>query len=271
MQVASLQLLAYSQTGKLAYLIQMSDSPLKLTQISPHVWILPRHPDKNRVQATVGMVLTAEQTILIDAGNSLRLARQIQAALAVMDAPPISHVIYTHHHWDHTFGACVYGVPAIAHRLSHQFLRQMRQENVGDTYLRTKVERNPKLILDWTAADWAAFEIILPEITYQERDNLQFDDVSLELVHVGGVHAADSTVIKVVEEGVMFLGDCYYPAPGYENPTDQMLDMEMLANLLDERYDAYIDGHNAPMQTHHVRRILRSQALLARLNETKPT
>jgi glyoxylase-like metal-dependent hydrolase (beta-lactamase superfamily II) len=244
---------------------------LKLTQISPHVWILPRHPDKNRVQATVGMVLTAEQTILIDAGNSLQLARQIQAVLAAMEAPPISHVVYTHHHWDHTFGACIYGVPAIAHRLSHQFLRQMRQETVGETYLRAKVERNPKLILDWTAVDWAVFEIILPEITYEERDCLQFGEVTLELVHVGGVHAADSTVIKVVEDGVMFLGDCYYPAPRYENPTDQMLDMEMLAKLLDEKYHFYIDGHNAPMQTHHVRRILRSQALLARLNETRST
>ena len=247
----------------------MPDSLLKLTQISPHVWILPRHPDKNRVQATVGMVVTAKQTILIDSGNSLQLARQIQATLAAMDVPPISRVVYTHHHWDHTFGACVYGVPAVAHRLSHQLLTQMRLENVGETYLRTKVERNPKLILDWTAEDWEQFEIVLPEITYEGRECLHFDDVSLELVHVGGVHAADSTVIKVVNEGVMFLGDCYYPAPRYENPTDQMLDMTMLTNLLDERYSTYIDGHNAPMETRHVRRILRSQALLARLNNSR--
>lgn len=247
----------------------MSDSHLKLTQISPRVWILPRHPDKNRVQPTVGIVLTADQTILIDAGNSLRLARRLQATLAAMDVPPINHIIYTHHHWDHTFGACVYGVPVIAHRLSHQLLTRMRQENVGATYLRTKVERNPKLILEWTADDWAEFEIVLPEITYEGQAQLQFGEVSLELIHVGGVHAADSTVVKVVEDGVMFLGDCYYPAPAYEDPSDQMLDMQMLANLLDEQYDTYIDGHNAPMRTHHIRRILRSQALLTRLNETR--
>ncbi|MCB8948208.1 MAG: MBL fold metallo-hydrolase [Ardenticatenaceae bacterium] len=249
----------------------MTDSPLKLTQISPRVWILPRHPDKNRVQATIGVVLAADQTILIDAGNSLQMARNIQATLAAMDAPPISHVVYTHHHWDHTFGACVYGVPPIAHHLSRQFLTEMRQENVGEAFLRTKVERNPKLILDWTAEDWAEFEIVLPEITYEGRERLDFGHVSLELVHVGGVHAADSTVVKVINEGVMFLGDCYYPAPRYEEPADQMLDMAMLTNLLDENYNFYIDGHNAPMETRHVRRILRSQALLARLNETRPT
>lgn len=248
----------------------MSDSVLALTQISPHVWILPRHPDKNRVQATIGMVLAGSQTILIDAGNSLHLARQIQAALAAMDAPPVSHVIYTHHHWDHTFGACVYGVPAIAHQLSHQFLSDMRQENLGETHLRTKVERNPKLILDWTAEDWAEFEIVLPEITYEAQAQFQFGDVTLELQHVGGVHAADSTVIKVVNDGVMFLGDCYYPAPRYVDTDDQMLDMTMLGSLLQENYEHYIDGHNAPMQTRHVRRILRSQALLARLNESRP-
>jgi glyoxylase-like metal-dependent hydrolase (beta-lactamase superfamily II) len=248
----------------------MTNSLLKLTQISPHVWILPRHPDKNRVQATVGMIITAQQTILIDTGNSLRLARQIQATLAAMSAPPISQIIYTHHHWDHTFGACVYGAPVMAHRLSHDFLSQMRQQNVGETHLRTKVERNPKLILDWTAEDWRRFEIILPETVYEEQQTLRFGEVTLSLIHVGGVHAADSTVVKVVEDGVMFLGDCYYPAPTYENPTDKMLDMTMLAGLLDDDYHTYIDGHNAPMQTRHVRRILRSQALLARLNETKP-
>jgi glyoxylase-like metal-dependent hydrolase (beta-lactamase superfamily II) len=248
---------------------KMSDSNLKLTQISPHIWILPRHPDKNRVQATIGVVMAANQTILIDAGNSLHLARQIQATLVAMHAPPIRHVVYTHHHWDHTFGACVYNVPAIAHRLSYQFLTQMQQENVGETFLRTKVERNPQLILEWTAEDWATFEIVLPEITYEGQELFQFGNVHLELVHVGGVHAADSTVVKVVEDGVMFLGDCYYPPPRYENPTDQMLDMVMLDNLLDENFDYYIDGHNAPMQTRHVRRILRSQSLLDRLNRTR--
>ena len=250
---------------------KMNNSPLKLTQISPHVWILPRHPDKNRVQATVGMVMTEQQTILIDTGNSLNLARQIQATLAAMEAPTVSHIIYTHHHWDHSFGACIYGAPVIAHQLSYEFLAQMQQENVSETYLRTKVERNPKLILDWTAEDWAQFEIVLPKITYEGHHQLNFGEVTLELEHVGGVHAADSTIIKVVEDGVMFLGDCYYPPPRYENPDDQMLDMTMLESLLDENYDLYIDGHNAPMQTRHVRRIIRSQALLARLNETKPS
>lgn len=247
----------------------MTDSSLPFTQISPHVWILPRHPDKNRVQATVGMVITPKQTILIDAGNSLHLAQHIQAALMAMAAPPISQIIYTHHHWDHTFGACVYGAPVTAHRLSHDLLSKMRQENVGERFLRTKIERNPKLILDWTAEDWQQFEIVLPTAVYETEETLHFNDISLTLTHVGGVHAADSTVIKVVQDGVMFLGDCYYPAPAYTNPSDQMLDMTMLAGLLDDDYHTYIDGHNAPMQTRHIRRILRSQTLLARLNETK--
>lgn len=246
----------------------MTDSLLTFTQITPHVWILPRHPDKNRVQATIGIIMAGDQTILIDAGNSLHLARQIRDTLLAMGAPPISHIIYTHHHWDHSFGACVYGVPVIAHQLSHQFLSAMRQQNVGETHLRTKVERNPKLILDWTAADWDEFEIVLPEITYEGQEQFTFGGVTLELLHVGGIHAADSTVIKVVNDGVMFLGDCYYPAPRYVDTDDQMLDMTMLGNLLDENYEHYIDGHNAPMQTRHVRRILRSQALLNRLNKT---
>lgn len=245
---------------------------LKLTQISPHVWILPRHPNKNRVQATVGMVLAADQTILIDAGNSLQLARQIQATLAAMDTPPISHVVYTHHHWDHSFGACVYGVPVIAHRLSHQFLTQMQQENVGETFLRTKVERNPRLILDWTAEDWAEFN-------GPSRNHLRGVRLPALWRCIAGAGACGRRACRrfppssrLLRMASCLVGGLLYPAPRYENPTDQMLDMAMLTNLLDERYDTYIDGHNAPMETRHVRRILRSQALLARLGpETRPT
>ena len=91
-------------------------------QIAERVWIFPRDPDNNKIQPNVGMICTPTQTILVDGGNSPRHARRIQTALAQLSAPPISYVIYTHHHWDHVFGASVFGAPAIAHDLCRKLL-----------------------------------------------------------------------------------------------------------------------------------------------------
>lgn len=223
-----------------------------LVQISQHVWIWPHHPDKDRVASTVGVIVGDTETVLVDAGNSPQLARSIRSSLKTIKAPPISHIIYTHHHWDHVFGAHLFGVPAVAHVQCRTLLKAMRRKQWGDEALKTH-ERNPNLKLDFTAADWADFQIVLPEILFSQRRHLTVCGINLELRHVGGVHAADSIVVTAVEDAVMFLGDCYYPA----NLTEGPIDTDMLADLLNEPVETYIDGHRKPMSRAKLERILR--------------
>jgi glyoxylase-like metal-dependent hydrolase (beta-lactamase superfamily II) len=91
--------------------------PDTLMQVAPHVWIFPHDEDPNRYQPNVGIIVAGEHTILIDAGNSPRHARRILLSLDDIQAPAVSSIIYTHSHWDHVFGAMVFGAPAIAHEL----------------------------------------------------------------------------------------------------------------------------------------------------------
>jgi glyoxylase-like metal-dependent hydrolase (beta-lactamase superfamily II) len=52
--------------------------------------------------------------------------------------------------------------------------------------------------------------IALPDVVYDERLEVDLGGLTCQMLHVGGDHSPDSSVIYVPEEGVVFLGDCLY-------------------------------------------------------------
>ncbi len=243
-----------------------------LHHLHKNVWYRPCHPDKNRVEPAIGVVVGDDATILIDAGNSPRQAAAVITAVSQLHAPPIRHIIYTHHHWDHTFGAFTYPeeVTIIGHKRTHQIMTVMMAEPWSSSYLRRRIERNPDLILDWTEAEWRQFRLIPPHITFEQPQTLSLAGVTFHLEHVGGNHAADSIVIKIPEAGVAFLGDCYYPAPVYAGGNLQdPVDTAVLAHILDEEITIYVDGHKAPFTRRQLQRIVRSHGLVAGIGKNK--
>jgi glyoxylase-like metal-dependent hydrolase (beta-lactamase superfamily II) len=224
-----------------------------LRQIADRVWIFPGAKNPKKVQPTVGVICTATQTVLVDSGNSPRHARRILAALEAIKAPPIAYIVYTHHHWDHVFGACVFGAPAIAHDLCREMLLQAAEAPWSHTYLQEQIRQNPLLQVSYgplgrAVDDWRDFRILAPSITFSRTLRLPIDDLTIELEHVGGQHAADSIVVRVTEARVMFLGDCFYPAPSYLRTPQSQTDWSMLASLLEPSIDMYVDGHTIPFR-----------------------
>jgi glyoxylase-like metal-dependent hydrolase (beta-lactamase superfamily II) len=73
----------------------------KLVQLAESVWLWPHNPDPDVVQASVGVIVGDNETVLVDAGNSPRVARQIKDELKHVGFPAVSRIMYTHHHWDH--------------------------------------------------------------------------------------------------------------------------------------------------------------------------
>jgi glyoxylase-like metal-dependent hydrolase (beta-lactamase superfamily II) len=189
--------------------------------------------------------------LLVDAGNSPRLARQLKTELVRCNLPPVSRIIYTHHHWDHIYGACEFGVPVTAHITCKAILEEEAKKPWGIEFLNEEVKRNPKLTLGYNTRarlidDWGAFQIIVPEDTFEKTKIIHLDELSIELEHVGGKHAEDSILVKVPQEEVMFLGDCYYPPPLHLREDDSVPSFDMLRNLQDRAYHLYIEGHDKP-------------------------
>lgn len=222
-----------------------------LKQVSERVWFLPAHPEPEKVQPTVGVVIGSDETVLVDAGNTPATAKLVTAELDRIGAPPVAKVVYTHHHWDHVFGACVYGVEAVSHSLCKQLLEEEAEKPWGLDFLEAELERDGSLeemteVLKKGVQDWSAFEIVVPTTTFDDQLTLEGDGYCLELEHVGGRHAQDSIVVSVVGESVMFLGDSFYPPPLRLNPTDTNPDTAMLRRFLETGYETLIDGHSEP-------------------------
>jgi glyoxylase-like metal-dependent hydrolase (beta-lactamase superfamily II) len=95
---------------------------IKLTQLSDNVWLWPGYREPAGEGAAVGVIAGQGETVLVDAGNSPRVARQLKEALSQAGLPRVSRIIYTHHHWDHVYGACEFDAPVVAHVVCREIL-----------------------------------------------------------------------------------------------------------------------------------------------------
>ena len=224
---------------------------LQLANLTEHTWLLPHNPDETAVQSSIGVIVTQNQSLLVDAGNSPHLARKIKTELARCNLPPVSRIIYTHHHWDHVYGACEFDVPVTAHVICKAILEEESRKPWGIEYLNEETRRNPKLTLSYNARanaidDWESFRIVVPQDSFETEDWIDLDGLLIELEHVGGEHAEDSIVVKVPEDGVMFIGDCYYPPPLHLRQPDSVPSLDMLRKLQNDAYNLYVEGHDKP-------------------------
>jgi len=224
---------------------------LSLKQLTEHAWLLPHNPDESAVQSSIGVITTQNESVLIDAGNSPRLARKIKTELTRNNLPPVFRIIYTHHHWDHVYGACEFDVPITAHIICKAILEEESKKPWGIEYLNEEIKREPKLTASYharakTIEDWGAFRIVVPEEVFETEKVINLDRLTIELEHVGGEHAEDSIVVKIPEDGVMFIGDCYYPPPLHLRKPDSATSLDMLRRLQNDAYSLYVEGHDKP-------------------------
>ena len=92
--------------------------------------------------------------------------------------------------------------------------------------------------------DRAALRIVAPQIVFDERVELRLGGVTLTVEHVGGDHAADSVVIHVEEDRLLFLGDCLYQRLYAEDPHLTVAGIRGLVRRI-RAFDALraIEGH----------------------------
>ena len=241
-----------------------------LVQLADNVWIFPRDPDPVRAQSqpNVGIIVTEKHTILVDGGNSPRHARRIMIALDDIQAPSVYNIIYTHTHWDHVFGAMVFGAAAVAHEIGQRQLAEMATRPWGNNYVLEEIQRSPAREPGLRAMmrameEWRNFRIVQPELVLTKNMSMYIDGVTIEIEHVGGHHAPDSVVVRLPQSHIMFLGDCFYPPPPHlRNPGDTF-DFAMMRSLIREDIDIYVDGHNDPVSREVFTQIATSETLPA--------
>jgi glyoxylase-like metal-dependent hydrolase (beta-lactamase superfamily II) len=157
-------------------------------------------------------------TIWLDAGSSAAHAREFLSHLADDGVAAPSHVLLTHSHWDHVFGADELGAHVIAHERTAAYLEQLAATDWSDEALDQRVasgEASPQHAENVKAELPGPRDVRIAEaeIVFRDALLLQLGGVRVQVRHVGGDHADDSTVAFVEPDGLLFLGDCLYEAP----------------------------------------------------------
>jgi glyoxylase-like metal-dependent hydrolase (beta-lactamase superfamily II) len=221
-----------------------------MEKISKHVyWLPPGPPDRPSLCAVAG----ERATIWLDAGSSPAHTRGFLDALATEGVARPSHVVLTHSHWDHVFGADELGAHVAAHELTAAYLQELAETDWSDEALDRRVAAGES---SQQHADNVKQELPSPrdvrirlaEIVFREGLDFELGSVRAQVRHVGGDHADDSSVVYIEPDRVLFLGDCLYEAPsgGYtvERATPLLAAVRSFAAV------HFVEGHSETVMSH---------------------
>lgn len=222
-----------------------------LTQLAPHTHWLSPYGATDR--PALGVIQGTRHSLVIDAGASPAHARALKTHLAARGLRLPSLAMLTHWHWDHVFGTAEWDVPTCASRETARIVRHMAGQDWSDAALDARVAGGSEIafcrdMLRLELPERADLVIRPPEIAFDSALTLDLGGVTCQLIHVGGDHAHDSTIVFVEQDRVAFLGDCAY-ADLYHGPrrlTAQLFALQDRLLALDA--DTYVlSHHDAPM------------------------
>jgi glyoxylase-like metal-dependent hydrolase (beta-lactamase superfamily II) len=206
------------------------------------------------LDVTVGLVLGHRATLLIDCGTTLTEARSIDADVRTLADRFVTHVVLTHHHFDHVLGSSVfadaevYTTPAVAYAMSY-----------GSAVLRADAVRYGADPADVAAAVAA----LRPPRHQTAHTRIDLGGRMVTVAHPGRGHTDHDLMVVLpplapAGRVVVFCGDLVEesgdPAVGPES------DLTAWPDTLDRLLEAggddgiYVPGHGAVVDAEFVRR-----------------
>ncbi|MGB8361357.1 MAG: MBL fold metallo-hydrolase [Acidimicrobiia bacterium] len=146
----------------------------------------------------VGVVIGEDKVLVIDTRATHREADELLRELRQLTDLPVSWVINTHWHWDHTFGNSRFPKASI---LGHDNCRT-RLLNEGEDMKRVARRWFPTE----TRHEIDEVEIVPPAETFATKATLDIGR-RIDMSYYGRGHTDGDIVIRVPDAGVAFLGD----------------------------------------------------------------
>jgi glyoxylase-like metal-dependent hydrolase (beta-lactamase superfamily II) len=184
-----------------------------LRTLGRHTHWLPA--DHRTDRPVLGVIAGARGSLIVDAGNSPAHAELLLGEVARLGLAPPMLLMLTHWHWDHVFGAERLGLPGLAHGETRRIVAALAELPWDDAALDARVAAGTEIAFcrDMIRAelpDRAGLRIRPPEVAFSDELSVDLGGLVCRLIHVGGDHSPDSSIVYVPSEGVAFLGDCIY-------------------------------------------------------------
>ena len=219
------------------------------TKITDHVyWMPPGPPDRPSLCAVVG----ERRTLMLDAGSSAAHTRAFVEALVSASGTRPSAVVYTHSDWDHVLGGAEVSGIVIAHALTAEGLIELARRDWSDEGLDRRVAdglSSAQHVADVKAEMPAprAVEVAPADIIFCDGIKIDLGGVTVAVRHIGGDHSADSCVIYVEPDGILFMGDCTSASPEGVMTSESVSKLREV--VLGSAAEHYIEGHHGSVSS----------------------
>ncbi|MFF0312270.1 MBL fold metallo-hydrolase [Streptosporangium sp. NPDC004379] len=155
-------------------------------------------PDGSWWINNTGFLVGRHGVICVDSCATERRTLAYREAIRSVTALPVTTLVNTHHHGDHTFGNFAFPEATI---VGHERTREMILAEGVPAY-RT---------MAWTAVDWGRSEVSPPFLTYADGVTLYSDELRCEVRHVGRpAHTTNDSIVWIPERSLLFAGDLVF-------------------------------------------------------------
>jgi cyclase len=155
-------------------------------------------PDGSWWINNTGFLAGRRGVICVDACSTERRTRTFREAIGKVTDRPITTLINTHHHGDHTFGNWLFPEATI---VGHEGVREQILAEGVPTY---RAAWSPEV-------EWGEMEVAPPFLTFTDRITLHSDDLRCEVRHVGhAAHTTNDSYVWVPGRRLLFAGDLVF-------------------------------------------------------------
>uniref|UniRef100_A0A7C4RW02 MBL fold metallo-hydrolase n=1 Tax=Fervidobacterium thailandense TaxID=1008305 RepID=A0A7C4RW02_9BACT len=186
-------------------------------KITDFVYVIEHEEAANNV-----VIIGKNGAILVDTSLFPEKARAIAKFVRELTAKPITLVMNTHYHPDHTLGNIAFDCPIVAHSLTRRSMSLFNED-----YLRS-------LGINITS-------VKLPDIIFDNKFEYE-DGIRIEFYHGPG-HTPDSSYVYIPSEGVLITGDTVVTRIHPEIVSDSNLNLWIKTLQLLPKAKHVIPGH----------------------------
>lgn len=185
----------------------------------------------------IGIYLGTEQVFMVD-DQFAPLSEKIKAAIATLTNKPISYLVNTHMHGDHTGGNVNFNTDETV---------LVAQDNV-----RRRLKASGEEKLNANEITPQEYKNTLPEITFSEDLTFHDGDETVMAFHVHNAHTDGDAMIYFVNENVLHMGDTYFAGRypyidlGSGGSIDGYIAAHKKALLVIDNETKIIPGHGRP-------------------------
>jgi glyoxylase-like metal-dependent hydrolase (beta-lactamase superfamily II) len=250
----------------------------ELKRIGQAFWYMTPVSETDR--PILGVVVGNKRILMIDAGNSEAHATLFFEKCLEQQIGKPDMVVLTHWHWDHIFGlSSIKDALSISSVATKKEMMKLTSFEWTDEALDQRVKKGIEIefcasCIKKEFGEERNIHITLPQMTFDDQLEIDLGGVTCILKHVGGDHAADSIVVYIPEEKILFLADCIYPDIYSFKRKQTVKETLSLIDQLEE-FDAetYILSHWKPINRAEFLQeinLLKSIALLTEKNSGNP-